>query len=497
MDAPSRFNDTLFLLALGIIQPASPQEVVLFLQAAFSQVTSWPSEEALARLVARVTDQRCVAAVGKGLYSLTRGGNQRLSVGSRHIRDKLRLSLLRQCRDASLVASEAGVKGLGGDAPPSDTSSSTKEAPRPTQAGPAPSRPEAIRRRAGLRWPRVVEQLSKVGLVTLASDRSRLAPPRYYSYGTLKALQRASGDNGPERDMTLRQLALAIGVSPRLISAIIHQPSKHYRAFELPKKAGGMRTIHAPRFFLKTIQYWLGSHVLADLRVHAACHAYVLGRSILTNAELHAHKRYVANLDIKAFFDSVRIDRIQKLLVDSGIGSCLARTVSELVTYQCCLPQGAPTSPLVSNAFLFDFDTRITQACARYGVVYTRYADDITLSSDIRDAVTQAIDTVTQQLGLVGLELNRKKTRVASSHSSQRVTGLVVNTEPRPPRGYRRAVRSEFDHALRDRAGVVSREELNRLRGHFSYLRSFPILAQGREVQRYAEILGKLTTVPG
>lgn len=292
--------------------------------------------------------------------------------------------------------------------------------------------------------------------------------------------------------MTLQQLALAIGVSPRLISAIIHQPRKHYRAFDLPKKAGGVRTIHAPRFFLKTIQYWIATYVLAGLPVHASCHAYVRGRSILTNATLHMHKRYVANLDVSAFFDSISVDKIQTLLISHGIGYYLAKTVSELITYHSCLPQGAPTSPLVSNAFLFDIDTEVTDKCRELGVVYTRYADDITLSSDRRGAVLQAIDTIKQQLGRIGLELNRKKTRIASLHSSQRVTGLVVNTVPRPPRGYRRAVRSEFDHALHDRAGVVSCEKLNRLRGHLSYLSSFPALAHSRELQYYAEILRRL-----
>lgn len=350
----------------------------------------------------------------------------------------------------------------------------------------------AQKRLRGLRWPRVVEQLSKVGLVAPASDHPSLAPPRYYSYGTLKSLQLAAGDRGPERDMTLQQLALAIGVSPRLISAIIHQPRKHYRAFDLPKKAGGVRTIHAPRFFLKTIQYWIATYVLAGLPVHASCHAYVRGRSILTNATLHMHKRYVANLDVSAFFDSISVDKIQTLLISHGIGYYLAKTVSELITYHSCLPQGAPTSPLVSNAFLFDIDTEVTDKCRELGVVYTRYADDITLSSDRRGAVLQAIDTIKQQLGRIGLELNRKKTRIASLHSSQRVTGLVVNTVPRPPRGYRRAVRSEFDHALHDRAGVVSCEKLNRLRGHLSYLSSFPALAHSRELQYYAEILRRL-----
>src|SRR5699024_8414757 len=109
-----------------------------------------------------------------------------------------------------------------------------------------------------------------------------------------------------DRDMTLQQLALAIGVSPRLISAIIHQRHKHYREFELRKKGGGSRTIHAPRFFLKTIQYWLVTYILGDLRIHPCCHAYSRGRSILTNALPHVRKRYVANLDIRSFFDSVK-----------------------------------------------------------------------------------------------------------------------------------------------------------------------------------------------
>ena len=292
--------------------------------------------------------------------------------------------------------------------------------------------------------------------------------------------------------MTLQQLALAIGISPRLISAIIHQRDKHYRAFDLPKKGGGARTIHAPRFFLKTVQYWLATYVLADLRVHACCHAYTRGRSILTNATPHVGKRYVANLDIKGFFDSITAKNVVAVLEANGIGNQLAHTVAELVTYRWSLPQGAPTSPIVSNAILFDADTNVAEAAERLHVTYTRYADDITLSADSRDAVARCAAVVGGQLHHMGLDLNSKKTRIASCDSSQRVTGLVVNEAVRPPRKYRRNVRSEFNHAEHVGAGNADAKKLNRLRGHLSYLSAFPALAESPELRRYALILRRL-----
>ena len=149
MLSQSHFNEELFLLALGTAQPASTAEVLTFLQASFRQVPSWPPIADVDELVRRLENRGCVLAVGHGCYSLTRRGNGILGVQTRHIRDKFRLSLLRQCHDASLALSEAGAEGLDGASPSSDTSSSTKEAPRPAQAGPVPSRPEATRHRAG------------------------------------------------------------------------------------------------------------------------------------------------------------------------------------------------------------------------------------------------------------------------------------------------------------------------------------------------------------
>jgi retron-type reverse transcriptase len=292
--------------------------------------------------------------------------------------------------------------------------------------------------------------------------------------------------------MTVQQLALAIGISPRLLSVLAHEPNRHYRSFSLPKKSGGTRAIDAPRFFLKTVQYWISDYLLAGFRIHPCCHAYIRGRSILTNANLHTKQPYVSNLDIKEFFNSISRQHIRQVLIDNGIGANLASTVSSLVTLNSSLPQGAPTSPILSNAFLFDADGKISDACSRLGVIFTRYADDITLSADNIGAIKRASDFVAYALSEVGLRLNKRKTRIASWRASQRVTGLVVNHGVRPPRSYRRSVRSEFNHALYDVDVNLTSKKLDRLHGHLSYLKSFPALADSQEIQRYAEILATL-----
>ena len=153
--------------------------------------------------------------------------------------------------------------------------------------------------------------------------------------------------------MTISQLALAIGVSPRLLTSFTHKPENHYRTFKIGKKGGGEREISSPRFFLKTVQYWIKSYILCHVKIHESCHAYLRGKSIISNAEGHVGKKFVANIDIENFFGNITRDHVFRLLKKNDVGEKLSGSVAGLVTLDGCLPQGAPTSPDISNAFLY------------------------------------------------------------------------------------------------------------------------------------------------
>lgn len=485
-----KFNEQLLLWGLGVIQPASPAETLEFLKLVYPAVSRWPNDEYLEDIFDTWLENKYVVMLNKKykLFSLTAFANQRMDVKLRRQRDKARITLLRHAYDASLKVSGRRQKELDGVSPSSDARYISQEGSRPVSSGSAASRAESTRHRARTYWPRVSEQLNlKVGLTRRLPDKLHY---RYYSFPTLKSLQQASNDAPAEADMSLTQLAYAIGITPRLLTSFTHKKVNHYRHFSIQKKGGGEREICSPKYFLKTVLYWLGAYLLKDLRVHESCHAYTKGKSIITNASPHLNRAYVANLDIENFFGNVTPDHIIACLDANKIGPKLTKVISDLVTYDGALPQGAPTSPIISNAVLYDFDKRMTSLSEMFGLSYSRYADDITISGESIGSVKKAINFCGKQLNQTGFSLNDKKTRIATQNSSQRVTGVVVNEKLQPPREYRRKVRALFHNASQRPADYV--DSLDILRGHLSYLMSYELFKKGKVVAEYKQIIDRV-----
>jgi retron-type reverse transcriptase len=184
---------------------------------------------------------------------------------------------------------------------------------------------------------------------------------------------------------------------------------------------------------------------------------------------------------------------LEDLLLQEGFGKLFAKSISRLTTLNDALPQGAPTSPMLSNAYLFSFDAAMAEHAKSAGVGYTRYADDITISGDERALVIDAIGYAAAMLNERGLALNDKKTRVSSRSGQQKVTGVVVNEKPQPPRKLRRRIRAMFHQAdLRPEEYVKKSAEL---RGYLSYLQSYPVLRDSPELKKYKSVIGKLKNV--
>ncbi|MBL7556537.1 MAG: retron St85 family RNA-directed DNA polymerase [Bdellovibrionaceae bacterium] len=490
-----KFNDQLLFYGLGVIQPATPFEVIEFLRLIYPDITQWPDEEMLNQTFSEWLRLHYVIILNKEyhLLSLTSVANLRMDWKLRKLRDKARLTLLRELYDASLNRSEVAKQDLDGDSPSSESSTISQEGTRPVNSGSAPSRLTSTRHSPRIYWPRVVEQLNfKVGLGSQTSDIP-FYRFRYCSFPNLRLLQEASSDSPLERDMSLSQLALAIGISPRLLTSFIHKPGNHYRFFDISKKGGGKRQIASPRFFLKTVQYWIKSYILCHLKIHDSCHAYLVDKSIITNAEKHVGKEFLANIDIEDFFGSIKTDHVFQLLRKNEIGERLSRVVAHLITLDGKLPQGVPTSPTISNAFLYEFDNSLTKISREAGLEYSRYADDITISGSSRLAIESVISKCRTLLLGYGLKLNENKTRIATSHSSQRVTGLVVNEKIQPPREFQRRVRAIF-HRVNKKPEIYI-ERISELRGYYSYLSSFNAIKDSRHLQRYRMVINKLKAV--
>ena len=226
-----------------------------------------------------------------------------------------------------------------------------------------------------------------------------------------------------------------------------------YRSFSIPKSSGGMRRILAPDPELKSLQRRILDRLLARLRIHPAAMAFEPGRSIVTNALAHCGQEVVVRMDLKDFFPNTSAERLRRYFRLIGWNRPAANLLVRLCTSDGGLPQGAPTSPRLSNLVNYRLDARIAGVAARCEAVYTRYADDITLSMAHYDRTKlhRLIRFVRRAVAEEGYAVHRrKKLSVRRRHHRQLVTGLVVNERvglPRPIRRWLRAVQHRMSTA--------------------------------------------------
>lgn len=221
----------------------------------------------------------------------------------------------------------------------------------------------------------------------------------------------------------------------------------HYHIFEIPKKSGGRRKIAAPKKKLKNLQNWVLENILNQFEINEYAHGFVKQRSIVTNANVHTGQDIVINIDLKDFFPSIDYKRVKGLFQKIGYSEQLAiifalictqaetKTVlMDGVTYYVqnnkrFLPQGSPASPAISNLIAFRLDKKVQGLAAKYGFVYSRYADDLSFStSSVNEKnIAALLYFLNKIISEEGLTINREKTTVMRKSGQQKVTGIVVN----------------------------------------------------------------------
>lgn len=219
----------------------------------------------------------------------------------------------------------------------------------------------------------------------------------------------------------------------------------NYREFSVPKRSGERRIISEPEPQLKQIQRVLLRRLLISLKAHPAAKGFEEFESIASNALPHVGKAVVVKLDIRDFFDSIDAKKVYKYFMAIGWDKPTAELLTRLCTWKGSLPQGAPTSPRLSNLLLYKIDTRLTAYAQRYNFTYTRYADDLTFSlpEDRPGTIRKLIKYAERILSDEGLSLHTdRKLRILRHSDRQLVTGLVVNEKPQLPRSKRRWLRA-------------------------------------------------------
>jgi RNA-directed DNA polymerase len=281
---------------------------------------------------------------------------------------------------------------------------------------------------------------------------------------------------------TPAELALAMGLSvPRLRWLAFHAEAAtrvHYVEFEVPKKGGGTRRLSAPHRSLASAQRWILDRIVGLLPAEPEAHGFLPGRSILTNASGHAGKAVVVNMDLEGFFPSIHYRRVRSVFRRAGY-SPAAATVLGLLCTECPrrkvvydgttyhvataprgLPQGACTSPGLSNQVARRLDRRLAGLAAKLGATYTRYADDLTFSGDesLDPKVGYLMARVRHLAEAEGFRVNEAKSRVLRRNAAQVVTGLVVNDRPGVPRDEVRRLRAILHRARLEGLDAQNRE---------------------------------------
>lgn len=230
-------------------------------------------------------------------------------------------------------------------------------------------------------------------------------------------------------------------MSEKEIYYVSNNISAHYKKVEIPKKTHGVRTIYIPCEKLMHMQRIILNEFLCEYRISKSATAYHKGSLLTLNAKPHLNKKYILKLDIKDFFSNITYGRVYHMFL-SHFPVRYAKLFAELCCYNDKLIQGAPTSPAISNIIMLDFDNSVEHYCKDNGISYTRYCDDITLSSDI--PLNTAYHKIKKELYKYGFELNTSKTHFVKNTHQQRVTGIVVNEKLQVPVEYRRKLRQEL-----------------------------------------------------
>ncbi|MAP55129.1 MAG: reverse transcriptase [Altibacter sp.] len=215
-----------------------------------------------------------------------------------------------------------------------------------------------------------------------------------------------------------------------------------YRSFKVLKNDKTYRTISEPLPSLKEIQIWILKEILYKNKVSKYAKGYVPKRSIKDHVRYHTKESKVLTLDIKNFFDSIKIDYTLKMFIQMGYSKSVSNLLTQLCYLEKGLPQGAPTSPYITNVLLYEFDESIAKYCRQKELKYTRYADDLAFSGQIKK--TELIKLVRSELRKIGLKLNNDKIILMKRNQRQTISGIVVNDKTQVPKYKRNSIRNEM-----------------------------------------------------
>lgn len=238
-------------------------------------------------------------------------------------------------------------------------------------------------------------------------------------------------------------LEVLTGIEADYLYAVCNRQDNFYRTFNISKRNGKSRTISEPLPILKEVQKWILENILNQAKISPYAKAFVKKKSIKENARFHRNQDFVISMDIKDFFPTINFDKIVGVFEQLGYHYALSIMLANICSLNASLPQGAPSSPAISNIIMLEFDEELAIYCKNKGLRYTRYADDITISGNVKLGKSEIINFVRKLLWKEGFLVNSSKTKVLRKYQRQLVTGIVVNEKMQAPKEYRKQIRQE------------------------------------------------------
>lgn len=293
-------------------------------------------------------------------------------------------------------------------------------------------------------------------------------------------------------------------ISARDLNYLSISKDKRYSEHSIPKKNGKRRIINAPDNYLKRVQFLLNQllQIIFGDNSNYNSNGFLEGRNILRNAKPHTNKKYVLNIDIKDFFPSIEFRRVKSVLELNPFNlkeerERLAFIIANIVTYKNSLPQGAPTSPIVSNIVCQRLDRKLTKFSIEKRIRYSRYADDLTFSTNKDIFNDDFIRDIEKIIIEENFSINSDKTRIQSSMDRQEVTGLIVNQKVNVKKEYFNSIRAMLNNWEKGGLDFAQREYnyhkkkieqnidfRNALRGHIDFIGSI----KGKENPAYLKL---------
>lgn len=273
--------------------------------------------------------------------------------------------------------------------------------------------------------------------------------------------------------VSFEDLVKAIRLDSKLIYWLSSETENKYKTFEIPKKNGGVRIIHAPVYSLKQVQKWILCNIIYKIKTSPYSLGFKrssnLGSPLYISAQNHKYNLYVLKLDLKDFYPSITKKTVYNLFLSIGYNSQIAFLLTNICTHHGALPQGAVTSAHLANLICRKMDYRLAGYCQKHDIVFTRYADDMAFSSDNRDTLKKAYKTICKIIKDEGFIVNDLKTRFMTPKCRKQILGITINdNQIKVSKDLKRKVRVMIHRSIA--TGEYNNNDV--IKGYISYINS-------------------------